>query len=148
VTYSFRLRFEQSDMRTVFTWVIALSLSATACHSATAPRADTRSGNGTPPGTALDLLVVRGPVTPVCQIDEPCDAPFSAQFLVQQNGREVTQFTTDSAGHALVSLAAGAYTVVPGPNTPIIAPQSQRRAVTVRPEGITMDTLRFDTGIR
>lgn len=129
-------------------WVIALSLSATACHSATGLRSDARSGNGTSPGTALDLHVMRGPVTPVCQTDVPCDAPFSAQFSVQQGGREVTQFTTDSAGHALVPLAAGAYTVLPGPNAPIIAPQSQRRSVTVRPDDITTDTLRFDTGIR
>jgi len=84
----------------------------------------------------------------VCRIDAPCDAPFSAQFEVQQDGRQVAQFTTDSAGFALVPLLAGSYIVVPGANAPIIAPQSQSREVTVRPDGITVDTLRFDTGIR
>ena len=133
-------------MRVLVGCIAALAFSAAACQRATAPGANEQIGG--PPHTALDLHVMRGPVTPVCRIDTPCDAPFSAQFSVLQGERAVLQFTTDSAGHALVPLAAGTYTVVPAANAPIIAPQSQHRSVVVRAEGITTDTLRFDTGIR
>lgn len=133
-------------MRVLFCCLVVLSLSAGACQRPSAPGAHDQIGN--PPRTALDLHVMRGPVTPVCRVDAPCDAPFSAQFSVLQDEREVLQFTTDSAGHALLPLVAGTYTVVPGANAPIIAPQSQRRSVAVGAAGISTDTLRFDTGIR
>lgn len=135
-------------MRTPLIAALVLALQAPACQRTTAPGAAARSRNGVPPGTALALQVLRGPVTPVCRVGVPCDAPFSAQFLVQQGDRNVAQFTTDSSGRATIPLAPGTYTVVPGPGAPIIAPQSQRRTVTVGPGSTTTDTLRFDTGIR
>ena len=99
--------------------------------------------------TGLTGVVMRGPVTPVCRIDVPCDAPFSATFNVERNGRRVTQFQSDATGQFTVLLAPGAYTVVPNTDAPVISPASQMKSVTVADNGmLTVVRLMFDTGIR
>jgi hypothetical protein len=99
--------------------------------------------------TGLTGVVMRGPVTPVCRVDVPCDSPFSATFNVEQSGRRVTQFQSDSAGQFTVFLAPGNYTVVPNSDAPIISPSSQMKSVTVADNGmLTVVRLSFDTGIR
>jgi hypothetical protein len=98
--------------------------------------------------TGLTGVVMRGPVTPVCRIDVPCDAPFSATFTVQRGGRQVAQFHSDSAGQFTVHLPPGVYTVVPGADAPLIAPASQAKSVTVGDTDLTVVRLTFDTGIR
>jgi len=123
--------------------LIAISAAATtiaACASA-----------GSTPSTTTGLtgVVMRGPVTPVCRVDVPCDAPFSATFNVERNGRRVTQFQSDAAGQFTVLLAPGAYTVVPSTDAPVISPASQMKSVTVADNGmLTVVRLMFDTGIR
>jgi hypothetical protein len=123
--------------------VIAISAAATtiaACASA-----------GSPPSTTTGLtgVVMRGPVTPVCRVDVACDAPFSATFNVERNGRRVTQFQSDAAGQFTVLLAPGAYTVVPNTDAPVISPASHLKSVTVADNGmLTVVRLMFDTGIR
>jgi hypothetical protein len=123
--------------------VIAISAAATtiaACASA-----------GSTPSTTTGLtgVVMRGPVTPVCRVDVPCDAPFSATFTVEQNGRRVAQFQSDAAGQFTVNLKPGAYMVVPAADAPIIGASLQRKAVTVADNGmLTVVRLMFDTGIR
>ncbi len=97
--------------------------------------------------TGLTGTVRRGPITPVCQVGVPCDAPFAAGFQVWQGSRFVAGFQSDSAGHYLVLLAPGAYTVVPDSTAPIF-PKGQTRQVTVGPVGLTHLDLEFDTGIR
>jgi hypothetical protein len=92
---------------------------------------------------------MRGPVTPVCRVDVPCDAPFSATFNVERSGRRVAQFQSDAAGQFTVLLAPGTYTVVPNSDAPIISPSSQMKPVTVADNGmLTTVRLMFDTGIR
>ena len=92
---------------------------------------------------------MRGPITPVCRIDVPCDAPFSAGFTVQRAGRQVAQFQSDSAGQFSVFLEPGPYSVVPNADAPIISPASQAKPVTVGGNGpLTVVRLTFDTGIR
>jgi hypothetical protein len=123
-------------------WLVCLVLVGidvlTACRS-TAPS----------PTTGLTGVVVRGPITPVCRVDVPCDAPFSAGFTVQRAGRQVAQFQSDSAGQFTVFLEPGAYTVVPNTDAPIISPASQAKSVTVGDTGLlTVVRLSFDTGIR
>src|ERR671930_2564919 len=54
--------------------------------------------------TGLKGVVVRGPITPVCQIQTSCDAPFSAAFSVDQNSRRITEFRSDAAGRFAVIL--------------------------------------------
>lgn len=93
-------------------------------------------------------MVVRGPIAPVYQIDVSCDAPFSATFTVDRNGRRITTFTSDADGHFSVMLPAGIYRIVPGTDAPIISPQAQAKMVEVLRDGLTQVRLEFDTGIR
>ena len=74
-------------------WVLVGAISASAC-SATAPS----------PTTGLTGIVVRGPITPVCRVDVPCEAPFSAGFTVQRAASRVAQFQSDAAGQFTVRL--------------------------------------------
>ena len=99
--------------------------------------------------TGLTGVVMRGPVTPVCRVDVPCDAPFSATFTVEQGDRRIAQFQSDAAGQFTVYLKPGAYMVVPAADAPIIGASFQRKSVTVADNGmLTVVRLTFDTGIR
>ena len=98
--------------------------------------------------TGLTGVVVRGPITPVCQIQVPCDAPFSATFSVEQNARRISEFRSDADGRFSVMLPAGVYRIVPGADAPIMSPQLQAKMVEVLPVGLTTVRLEFDTGIR
>ena len=100
------------------------------------------------PTTGLAGVVVRGPVTPVCQEGVPCDAPLAAEFVVERANRRVAGFRSGSDGRFEVRLAPGRYTVVPGRDAPLLSPGQQRREVEVGPTGLTEVTLLFDTGIR
>jgi hypothetical protein len=107
------------------------------------------AGSSPSPTTGLTGVVMRGPVTPVCRVDVPCDAPFSATFNVERSGRRVAQFQSDAAGQFTVLLSPGAYTIVPNTDAPIISPSSQAKSVTVADNGmLTVVRLTFDTGIR
>ena len=123
--------------------IIRAAILLVACILATAC-----SASGPSPATGLTGTVVRGPITPVCRVDVPCDAPFSAGFTVQRSGRVVAQFRSDADGHFTVSLDPGAYTVVPDADAPIFMPVRQSRPVTVGDMGVTVVRLTFDTGIR
>ena len=103
---------------------------------------------GPSPATGLTGTVVRGPVTPVCRIEAPCDAPFSARFSVERAGRRVAGFQSDTAGAFTVWIDPGAYTVVPGADAPLLSPESQAKRVIVGDSGLTTVRLVFDTGIR
>jgi hypothetical protein len=104
--------------------------------------------SGPSPGTGLTGTVVRGPITPVCRVDVPCDAPFSAGFTVERGGRGIARFRSDAAGQFTVYLDPGAYTVVPDADAPVFMPGRQSKAVTVGSAGLTTVQLMFDTGIR
>jgi hypothetical protein len=121
--------------------LLVVALAATIASSACAAAAPS-------PATGLTGTVVRGPITPVCRIDVPCEAPFSAGFTVEQNGRRVAAFRSDAAGQFTVWLDPGAYSVVPDADAPVIAPRSQSKRVTVGDTGLTTVRLTFDTGIR
>jgi len=99
--------------------------------------------------TGLSGYVVRGPIQPVCLAGEPCDdAPFSATFTAYRGGRLVLQFRSDSLGAFTVGLAPGLYRVVPAPDAPLLAPETQGKDVEVGQDGLTIVRLAFDTGIR
>lgn len=115
---------------------LTIALAASACGGPASPT----------PTTGLTGTVTRGPVTPVCQVNVPCDAPFSAGFTA--SGPTSTHFRSDSAGQFTVYLRPGAYRIVPDADAPIISPSSQVKAVTVGPAGLTDVQLQFDTGIR
>jgi hypothetical protein len=96
----------------------------------------------------VDGRVVRGPTQPVCQVNVPCEAPFSAGFSVQQSGRPILRFRSDADGRFSIQLTPGSYVVVPDADAPIIAPQQQVQSITVSPGTSATIELSFDTGIR
>lgn len=124
-------------MRVAFLLALTLGCGTVGCGAPTAPS-----------DTGLVGTVVRGPVQPVCRVDLPCDAPFSASFAVQQGDRVAGTFRSDSQGHFEVLLAPGMYVVFPDPDAPIISPRAQTKEVVVGPNGLTSVLLHFDTGIR
>jgi hypothetical protein len=78
--------------------VFALVLAAGA--QATAPR-----------GT-LTGLVTRGPITPVCVVEQPCDEPAAnVTLLFTRNGSVLGRTVTDANGHYRVRLPVGAFLV-------------------------------------
>ena len=88
-----RVKMRCTSMPALFLLLMTAAI-ATACGN---PASST-------PTTGLTGVVVRGPITPVCRIDIPCDAPFSAGFSVQQSGRQVGEFRSDSEGRFTVWL--------------------------------------------
>ena len=95
-------------------------------------------------GTVLWGPVKPGPAT-VGQRDE---VPFRATFVVFAGERQVARFKSDKMGKFELSLAVGDYSIVPDKATPIPAPQSQIKLVSVPVDGFAEVTLRFDTGMR
>src|SRR5258708_3754044 len=85
---------------------LATLIAALACAGPANPTADLLGAGG---GTGLVGQVLRGPITPVCRVDVPCDAPFSAWFEVLQGTALVTRFHSDSARAFKVALPPGAY---------------------------------------
>jgi hypothetical protein len=106
----------------------------------------TTEGVGQGPG--LEGQVLRGPVTPTCAPDHPCDLPFAATFHIQQNGIERARFTSDTLGHFAIALAPGSYRIIPDDAAPVMDPGSQAKDVAVGTSGVTRVRLEFDTGIR
>jgi hypothetical protein len=121
----------------------ALVLAATACSSGGS--APVQPGAIDLNRTGVEGTARRGPIEPVCREGEPCDAPLQAGFTLQQYGRVVIHFASDSAGHFLVYAAPGTYLAVPDV---VVGLGPQSPEVTVRPEGLTHVDLSFDTGIR
>lgn len=98
--------------------------------------------------TGLTGTVSRGPITPVCQENVPCDAPFAATFEVRRGDHVVATFTSDAQGHFVVRLPPGSYVVVPAAGSGIMNAGAQGKSVEVGAEGLTTVQLVFDTGIR
>lgn len=118
--------------------LVLLCVGATSCRQPLSPAVE----------TGLTGVVVRGPIAPVCQIDRPCAAPFSAEFVVYDDARRIAGFTSDPQGRFTVMLPPGMYKVVPSANAPIIQPSAQVKTVEVQSVGLTEIRLEFDTGIR
>jgi hypothetical protein len=121
----------------------ALFLAASAC--ATGDALPLQPGSGDLDQTGLEGTARRGPIQPVCREGEPCDAPLQARFTLQQDGRVVSRFASDSSGYFLVHVAPGRYVVVPDESIGI---GLQTLEVVVGAAGLTHVDLTFDTGIR
>ena len=99
--------------------------------------------------TGVRGTVLWGPVKPgPTRLGQSDEAPLGATFLVLASEREVARFESDKKGNFKVLLPAGDYTIVPNKGTPIPAPQSQAKSVSVPTDGFAEVTLRFDTGMR
>ena len=98
--------------------------------------------------TGLTGTVLRGPITPVCRVNVPCDAPFSASFDVRRDSVRVATFHSNADGTFTVALPPGTYLVVPASDAPLMNASMQAKTVTVGSVGLTEVHLLFDTGIR
>jgi hypothetical protein len=62
--------------------------------------------------TGLRGVVMRGPIAPVCAVEQPCDAPAKDVTLIfSRDGKVVRRTTTNDKGRYRVALAAGLYSV-------------------------------------
>jgi len=96
----------------------------------------------------VDGTILRGPLQPVCQVDQPCDGPLVADFTVVRNGRTVRSFRTDANGHFAIALAPGSYQVIPSVDAPIMGAGTVSQPLPVVAPETRGVTLQFDTGIR
>jgi len=96
----------------------------------------------------LTGLVMRGPVTPVCVAEQPCDEPAANVTLVfTRDGAAAGTAVTDRFGHYKVRLPAGWYAIRrPLSGSPDRRLQPNRARVYVG--RVTRVDLSIDTGIR
>jgi hypothetical protein len=86
-------------------------MRAAALASLTALALAGASASAPPKPSGLYGLVMRGPVTPVCQVGVPCDEPAAnVTFLLIRNGKS-HRARTDATGHYRVRLAPGRYVI-------------------------------------
>lgn len=86
--------------------------------------------------------VTRGPISPVCVAEQPCDEPAAGAVLVfSRNGVEVARIKVRADGSYRIRLAAGYYAVRSGRR---IEPAKVR----VRAWRMTRVDFAIDTGIR
>ena len=89
-------------------------------------------------------VVMRGPITPVCQVDKPCSAPAKGvQLTFTRLGRS-WHATTDDHGRYRIALRPGVYAVTISTQRPGIRPFE-----VVVPRGrVAVRNFEIDTGIR
>lgn len=91
-------------------------------------------------------LVMRGPITPVCQVSTPCDEPAAHVLLVfKRAGAAAVRFRTDGRGRYSIRVRPGRYAVRLTPPSGI-GRGVQPAAVVVR-ASMRADFF-IDTGIR
>jgi hypothetical protein len=99
-------------------------------------------------GSGLHGLVTRGPIMPVCMVDQPCDEPAAnVQLVFLRNGVVVSRARTNATGRYRLALPPGRYAVrLPGkPGIGrIVKPQTAR---VLRGRYSRVD-FSIDTGIR
>src|SRR6476660_10487920 len=99
-------------------------------------------------GSGLHGLVTRGPIRPVCMVDQPCDEPAAnVQLVFLRNGVVVSRARTSATGRYRITLSPGRYAVrLPGkPGIGrVVKPQTVR---VLRGRNIRVD-FSIDTGIR
>ena len=125
-------------MRAAIGSSLAVLVAAVACSAAT--------GNAQEPRTGLYGLVTRGPLSPVCGTELPCEGPAPDLRLVfSRNGVVSAATTTRADGTYRVRLRPGSYTVRVGqPRRTATKPAN----VTVTRKGFRRVNLFVDTGIR
>ncbi len=93
-------------------------------------------------GTGLWGVVKRGPITPVCIAEQPCDAPApNVGVTISQGGAAVSRSTTGADGSFAVSLVPGRYTIA-------VAGRAPSQAAVVVAGHVTRADFMIDTGIR
>jgi hypothetical protein len=96
----------------------------------------------------LTGTVTRGPITPVCAFEQPCDEPAAnVTLLFTRNGDVLGRAVTDSAGRYRVRLPAGAY-VVRRPSATGIDRKLEPNRVRIFARRTSRIDFSIDTGIR
>jgi hypothetical protein len=96
----------------------------------------------------LAIVAVRGPISPVCMVDVPCEGPAAGvRIVVSRNGLVVARRVADRDGRAHVTCAPGRYRVKVS-YAGGVAPQVRSRLVRVYDNRTVRVRFSFDTGIR
>jgi hypothetical protein len=120
---------------------LVVVISSLALVVATGAQATTARGT-------LTGTVTRGPITPVCVIEQPCDEPAAnVTLLFTRNGDVLGRAVTDMDGHYRVRLPAGAY-VVHRPSATGIDRKLDPNHVRVVARRTARIDFSIDTGIR
>ncbi len=97
--------------------------------------------------SGLRGTVLRGPITPMCVAEQPCDAPARGFTLVFSRGGEVAgRVKTDSDGRYRIRLAPGRYSVRIGRKRSFKVPDPS--SARVRAGRLIRVDFKVDTGIR
>jgi hypothetical protein len=115
--------------------IVALAFAAGA-HAA--PKRGTLSGT-----------VMRGPVTPVCAAEQPCDEPAAnVTLLFVHSGKVVVRTITNAEGRYRVRLPAGLYSVRRGVVSATVDRKLEPNHARVYGGRLTRLDFSIDTGIR
>jgi hypothetical protein len=96
----------------------------------------------------LTGIVTRGPITPVCAFEQPCDEPAPHQALLfVRNGAPVARVLTDATGHYRLRLAVGVYAVRRPSAATIDRKIAPNRVRVIAGRTVRID-FSIDTGIR
>ena len=99
------------------------------------------------PATGLYGTVVRGPITPVCRVDEPCDGPAHVTLVFSRLGKAVARVHTREDGSYRIRLRPGRYSVRTT-STSIFERRTNPSTSTVPRVGYRRADFNIDTGIR
>jgi hypothetical protein len=102
------------------------------------------AGSATPSG--LRGTVTRGPITPVCREDQPCDGPASVTLVFARVGAKPQRVRSAANGAYRILLRAGYYTVATTLNGP--SRRTSPTRVHVRRGHVDKLDFTIDTGIR
>ncbi len=121
-------------------WIVRVLLLALVLAIA-APAASSTGKSG------LRGVVMRGPTSPVCRLDQPCDAPAAKLVLLfKQAGRVVARTTTGPQGGYRIALKPGRYVVTTATRT--IGTGLTPRAVVVRRARFARVDFHLDSGLQ
>jgi hypothetical protein len=98
-------------------------------------------------GSGLYGVVKKGPITPVCRVGVPCDAPVAVILVFSRGGRNVARVRSSEQGRYRVGLEPGFYDVRSSVRIGI-QKLPKPHAVHVRAAHWDRINLFFDTGIR
>jgi hypothetical protein len=124
-------------MRAAIGASLAVFVAAAACDAAT--------GNAPKPTTGLHGLVTRGPLSPVCGVEHPCEGPAPELKLVFVRNHAVAGTTTTRAnGTYRIRLSPGSYNIRVDQLDRVVRPGT----ATVPRRGFRRVNFFVDTGIR
>lgn len=97
----------------------------------------------------LSGVVKRGPVAPVCAVEQPCDEPAAdVTLLFIRNGTVIARAVTNVQGRYRVRIPAGTYSVRRAVVSAAVDRKLDPNRVRVHPGRLTRLDFSIDTGIR